>query len=77
MEKKPGNLYNQMILLIESWILGFGIRKTAQGIQDPTNHWNPEPKFHRQIIPSTAIRGMESKSNTVLRVKCIVHRGVR
>ena len=34
------------ILLMESGILGFGIRNTAQGFRNPTNDWNPEPKFH-------------------------------
>ena len=29
-------------LLVESEILGFGIRNTAQGIRDPTIDWNPE-----------------------------------
>ena len=33
-------------LLVESGILGFGIRNTAQGIRNPTNVWNPEFKFH-------------------------------
>ena len=33
------------ILLVESGILVFGIRKTAQGIQKATNDWNPESKF--------------------------------
>ena len=27
---------------MESEILGFGILNTAQGIRNPTNHWNPE-----------------------------------
>ena len=33
-------------LLVKSGILGFGIRNTAQGIQNPSNDWNPESKFH-------------------------------
>ena len=33
-------------MLVEYGILGFGIRNTAQGIQNPTNDWNPEFKFH-------------------------------
>ena len=33
-------------LLVESGILGFGIRNTAQGIQNPAKDWNPESKFH-------------------------------
>ena len=33
-------------LLVESGILGFGIRNTTQGIQNLTNIWNPEFKFH-------------------------------
>ena len=28
-------------LLVESEILGFGIRNTAQGIRNPTKDWNP------------------------------------
>ena len=33
-------------LLVESGILGFGIRNTALGIRNSTNDWNPESKFH-------------------------------
>ena len=29
--------------LVESGVLGFGIRDTGQGIRNPTNDWNPEP----------------------------------
>ena len=32
------------ILPMESGILVFGIRSTAQGIRSPTNDWNPESK---------------------------------
>ena len=42
-------LYNpefRKVLLVESGILGFGIQKTAQGIRNLSNHWNPESKFH-------------------------------
>ena len=28
--------------LVESGILGFGIRNSVQGIRNPTNDWNPE-----------------------------------
>ena len=31
---------------VESGVLGFGIRNTAQEIQNATNDWNPESKFH-------------------------------
>ena len=34
------------ILPVESGILGFGIRNTAQVIQNSPNDWNPESKFH-------------------------------
>ena len=37
------------IVLVESGILGFGMRNIAQGIQNSTNDWNsgvPESKFH-------------------------------
>ena len=33
-------------LHVESGILSFGIRNTAQRIRNPTNVWNPESKFH-------------------------------
>ena len=33
-------------LLMESGILGFGIRNTVQGIRNPTNIWNPAFQFH-------------------------------
>ena len=32
------------------WILDFGIRNTALGIQNPTSDWNPKSKFHWQRI---------------------------
>ena len=35
---------------MESEILGFVFRNTAQGIRRPTNDWNPEPKFHWQRL---------------------------
>ena len=35
------------VLLVESEILGFGIR-------NPTNEWNPEFKLHRQRLESKA-----------------------
>ena len=38
------------ILLAAYGILGFGIGKTAWGIWNPTNNWNPQSKFHRQKI---------------------------
>ena len=41
------------ILPVESGILGFGIRNTAQGVRYPTNDWNPEPKFHWQRLESS------------------------
>ena len=30
--------------VLESGILGFGIRNTAQGIRKPTDNWNPKSK---------------------------------
>ena len=32
----------QEIFLVESWILGFGIRNTDQGMRNPPNDWTPE-----------------------------------
>ena len=40
-------------LLVESGILGLGIRNTAQGIRNPTNDCNPESKFHWQRLESS------------------------
>ena len=37
---------------MESGILGFGVRNTGQGIRNPANDWNPESKFHKQILES-------------------------
>ena len=39
-------------LLVESGILGLGIRNTAQGIRNPTNDWNTKSKFHWQKLES-------------------------
>ena len=39
-------------LLVESRILGFGIRDTARGIRNPTNDWNPKSTFHLQGLES-------------------------
>ena len=36
----------EKVLLLESGILGFGIRNTAQAIRKPTYDWNPESKLH-------------------------------
>ena len=41
------------ILFVESGILGFGIRNTAQGIRNPINYWNQEPiKFDGLVLES-------------------------
>ena len=44
---------SKKFLLVESGILGFRIRNTAQGIRNPTNNWNPESKFHWQRLESS------------------------
>ena len=36
---------SRKFLLVESGILGFGIRNTAVGIWNPTDNWNPESEF--------------------------------
>ena len=38
---------------MESGILGFGIRNTARGIQNPANDWNAE--YYRIQVPLTKI----------------------
>ena len=42
----PGNAEYGKILLMESGILGFGIRNTAQRIWNLTKDWNPESTFY-------------------------------
>ena len=44
---------SEKVLLMESWIVGFGIRNTVQGIRNPTKDWNPEFKFYGQILESS------------------------
>ena len=41
------------IWIMESGILGFGIRNTARGIQNPANDWNAE--YYRIQVPLTKI----------------------
>ena len=43
-----GNLIPEFgkMLLVESGILGYGIRNSAQGIRNPAKDWDPESKFH-------------------------------
>ena len=53
----------RQILLVESGILGFGIRNTALRIGIPTNYWNPESKFY-WLESSTRIP--ESKTVLIL-----------
>ena len=53
----------QKFLLVESGILGFGIRNTAQGIKNPSNHWNPESKVP---LIKTGIQHMESEIHDVV-----------
>ena len=48
--RNPGNfcIWNPeswKFLLVESGILGLGIRNTGLGIRNPTNNSNPESKF--------------------------------
>ena len=48
------NPESEKIVLAESGIFrGFGIRNAAQGIQSPTNDWNPEPNFQWQRVESS------------------------
>ena len=56
-------------LLVESGILGFGIRNTAQGIRNPTKDWNPIQGSSRKNwnqVPGircleSGIHGLESR----------------
>ena len=50
------------------WILGFGMRNTAQGIRNPSNDSNTDSKSHCQILesstwnPESAARNLEFKT---------------
>ena len=45
---------------VESGIKGFAVRNTAQGIQNHTNDWNPEFKFHWQWLRESSSWNPES-----------------
>ena len=53
----------QQSFAVESGILGFGIRCTAQGIRNSTNDWNPESKFHSQEIRNPVL-GIRNPGNS-------------
>ena len=38
--------------LVETGILGFAIRETAEGIRNPTNDWNPRTLDERRSHPA-------------------------
>ena len=61
--------------LVESGILGFGIRITAQGIWNPTNDWNPESKSNWQRLESSTWNpestGVESRIHDCLGFTCM------
>ena len=48
------------ILLMESGILGIGIRNATQEIRNPTNDWHPESKFYWQIVKSWPVPGIQN-----------------
>ena len=51
---------------MESGILGFGIRNTAQGIRNPNNEWNPESKTVLDFLTwGDAIASVQSGTETV------------
>ena len=51
---------SRKILLMESGILGIGIRNTTQEIRNPTNDWHPESKFYWQIVKSWPVPGIQN-----------------
>ena len=48
-------------LLVESGILSFGIRNTAQGIRNPTKDWNPIQGSSGIKCLESGIHGLESR----------------
>ena len=63
------------ILLVESGILGFGIRNTAQGIRNPTNDWNPQSKSNWERLEwstwNPESTGVESRIQHYLGFPCM------
>ena len=54
------NPESRKILLLESEMLGFGIRNTGQGVRSPSNDWNPESKTGIKHLKS-GIHGVEAR----------------
>ena len=53
-KKRDFGFQNQgNVLLVESGVQGnfvCGVRKTVQGVRNPSNDWNPKCKFHYQRL---------------------------
>ena len=49
-------------LLVESGILGFGIRNPALGIRNPTKDWNPESKLPKDPLQIGLSYSLERKT---------------
>ena len=54
------NPESRKISLLESEMLGFGIRNTGQGVRSPSNDWNPESKTGIKYLKS-GIHGVEAR----------------
>ena len=54
------NQESRKIFLLESGMLGFGIRNTGQGVRSPSNDWNPESKNGIKYLNS-GIHGVECR----------------
>ena len=52
----------EKFLHVESGLLGFGIRNTAEVLRIPDNNWNPESKFHLKLIRNPRARNPELKT---------------
>ena len=63
------------VLLVEPGILGFGIRKLAQGIRNPANDWNSESKFYRQGIRNP-VPGIRNPQRAIYNSKWIANEAV-
>ena len=48
------------LLHVESGILDFGIRNTAQRIRNPTNDYNPESKYESTTDKESGIQYLDS-----------------
>ena len=56
--------------LVETGILGFAIRETAEGIRNPTNDWNPGTLDERRSHPARLSSGPHNPERAISMRSC-------